>query len=103
MEKYYNEKGEVGVIISPGYGAGWSTWNGNNPELVFNKQLVEAVLNVDKNKILELAQSLCPDGYFGGASNLRVKFLTTGTSFFIDEYDGAESITFYEPGQYFTA
>lgn len=27
MEKYYNQNGELAVLISPGFGAGWSTWN----------------------------------------------------------------------------
>ena len=27
VEKYYNENGELGVLISPGFGAGWSSWN----------------------------------------------------------------------------
>lgn len=27
MEKYYNDKSELGILISPGWGAGWSTWH----------------------------------------------------------------------------
>ena len=40
MEKYYNEKGEVGVLISPGWGASWSTWY-DNYAIAFDKRIIE--------------------------------------------------------------
>ena len=39
VEKYYNENGELGVLISPGFGAGWSSWNCD--EIAFDKRVVE--------------------------------------------------------------
>ena len=36
VEKYYNENGELGVLYSPGFGAGWSTWS--NEELAYDKR-----------------------------------------------------------------
>ena len=38
VEKYYNENGELGVLYSPGFGAGWSTWH--NEELAYDKSTV---------------------------------------------------------------
>jgi hypothetical protein len=35
--------GKVAVLYSPGFGAGWSTWNQELPELVFNPVIVDFV------------------------------------------------------------
>ena len=35
--------GKVAVLYSPGFGAGWSTWNQELPELVFNPVIVDLV------------------------------------------------------------
>lgn len=43
VEKYYNENDELGVLYSPGFGAGWSTWD--NEELAYDKRIVEYWLN----------------------------------------------------------
>lgn len=103
MEKYYNEKGQVGVIISPEYGSGWSTYNDNNSQLVFDANLIEAVLNQNITEILTIAENILPNGYFSSVNKLEVVFLEPGTIFRIDEYDGFESIVIYNPSEYFTA
>lgn len=43
MEKVINN-GEVAVLYSPGYGAGWYTW-GAPLELVFHPKIVEMVFS----------------------------------------------------------
>lgn len=40
--KVYNEQGEVAVLYSPGYGAGWSTWNPH--DCLFTPEIVQLVL-----------------------------------------------------------
>lgn len=47
MEKYYNENDELGVLISVGFGAGWSTWNDEG--LAYDKRIIEKWL--EKNNI----------------------------------------------------
>ena len=44
FEKRYNEQGQVAVLISPGFGAGWSTWahDGEGQALLFDSRLVDA-------------------------------------------------------------
>ena len=42
MEKLYNENGDIAVIISYGYGAGFSTWTDINP---MDKRYAEHVAN----------------------------------------------------------
>lgn len=48
VEKYENDKGQIGVIVSGGYGAGWSTWERTNiitsEFLCMDKTLVEMAL-----------------------------------------------------------
>ena len=56
MERQVNKitkDGMVAVLISPGYGAGWYTWNSNLPGLVFNPTLVEMVEKEKSNAITE--------------------------------------------------
>lgn len=94
-EKYYNEQGEVAILYSPGFGAGWYTWNSIYPGLVFDKRIVEKVLQDHREEITEnWLKSIGYDNvYVGGfAGDLEVIFLTPGTKFRIDEYDGSESV-----------
>jgi hypothetical protein len=94
-EKYYNEKGEVAVLYSPGFGAGWSTWNSQEEELIFDKTLVEMILEKKPYEEIEkYAEEKWGDGiYTGGLGDVCVEFLPKGTAFVIEEYDGSESIT----------
>ena len=54
MEKYFNADGQVAVLYSPGYGAGWSTWNDFSGCLIFDSRIVELVL---QNKHEEITKS----------------------------------------------
>lgn len=106
MEKYYNEKGQVGVIISPtSYSEGWSTWNGDNALLVFDKKLVEAVLNKDWDTVEFLARKIDSNIVIGGIDDIKVEFLEPGTMFYIDDFAGSgdETIVICEPNKYFVA
>lgn len=99
-DRYTNEHGEVAVLFSPGFGAGWSTWNDYKEEaeiLLFNPELVQAVLDKKSTKEIEaIAERLVPGGYFGGACDLTVLWLEPGTIFCVEEYDGSESIRTYD-------
>lgn len=46
VERFTREDGKVAVLISPEYGAGWSTWVSEEDEeaLLFDTQMVQAVL-----------------------------------------------------------
>lgn len=43
VERYYNKKNELGVLISVGFGAGWSTWN--DTELAYDVVQCSAFMN----------------------------------------------------------
>jgi hypothetical protein len=86
------DNGKVAVLYSPGFGAGWSTWNQELPELVFEPAIVQFV-ETDQWAEMETYVSLkYPDIYKGGMKDLAVAWLPVGTEFQINEYDGAESI-----------
>ena len=96
-EKRYNEQGQVGILISPGFGAGWSTWASDNAEaLLFDSRLIDYVLTQGPEGIEDYAKSLGYDEYMGGADDLVVEWLDPGTHFVIEEYDGSESIRTFD-------
>jgi len=91
------EDGLVAVLYSPGFGAGWYTWNYSTPECLFDPEIVELVRSgADTAEIEELARSKWDNGddyfYPGGADNLTVMWLPEGSRFRIEEYDGSENI-----------
>lgn len=90
-EKYI-QNGKVAVLYSPGYGAGWYSWNTEYEGLVFDKEIVEAVLADNKILAFEIAEKKYPEAYLGGIDDLEVGWLDEGTLFEIREYDGSESI-----------
>ena len=93
MEKVIRN-GQVAVLYSPGFGAGWYSWN-NKKELLFHPKLVEMVENNKQSEITEqwIEENLgISNAYCGGAGDLQVKWLDEGTAFIINEYDGSGSI-----------
>ena len=91
--------GKVAVLVSPGYGAGWSTWNTEYAEqLIFNPKLVELVeagrqAEITNDLVKELLNLTEDESvYVGGASDLQIEWIPEGTVFWIDEYDGSESL-----------
>lgn len=96
MDKAYKEIDgvtHVAVLYSPGYGAGWFTWNKKHKELLYNPTIVELVENKEHDKILSYVTSMYGgDVYVGGADQLVVKWLPEGTLFTVKEYDGNEYI-----------
>ena len=85
--------GKVAVIISPGFGAGWSTWNSEfRDTLLFDAEIAQAVIDGDKAKAMKLAMEKCPGLYPGGAGGLMVEWIDKGSVFEVEEYDGSESL-----------
>jgi hypothetical protein len=100
-QKRYNEEGQVAVLISPGFGAGWSTWSSDHAEaLVFDSRLVDYVLLNGNISLGNYAKELGYDSYMGGAGDVVVIWVDAGTRFVIEEYDGSESIRTFEDLSY---
>ena len=95
MDKLIRD-GKVAVLVSPGYGAGWYTWNSDRPECLFDPDIVKMVLGEVEGSISELAEQKWDQGndsfYSGGADDLVVQWLDEGTQFRINEYDGSETL-----------
>lgn len=87
--------GMVAVIYSPGYGAGWSTWNPDYKHLLmYHPKLVELIEEDKSSEITEdLLESLgAPDVYIPSRADFDIAWLPQGSQFFIHEYDGSERI-----------
>jgi len=91
MEKVIKD-GQVAVLVSYGYGAGWYSWNTEHKELLFNPKLVEMVEQGKRNEIDDewVIENLGIDVYTGGSEGLAVEWLPEGTAFTIKDYDGSE-------------
>ena len=100
--------GYVAVIYSPGFGAGWSTWNTEYSEygqdLIFDPGLADLILNGKSQDQIEAYVALKWNGvYTGGLEQARVEWVAQGTEFKITEYDGSESLGFRDSEEWITA
>lgn len=100
--------GEIAVLYSPGYGAGWSTWNKGEFEerLLMDAEIVQAVLDEAEPEDIEaIVERLFGEDeiYTGGVHQLQIKWIPKGCQFEVTEYDGSESIHIIGERQYFTA
>ena len=98
-----SEDGKVAVLYSPGFGAGWYTWNYEYPEILFDPAIVKFV---EKEKFDELETYVTlkyPDIYTGGMKDLKVEWIPEGTMFKVNEYDGSESIELKENDNWLVA
>ena len=92
MEKVVRE-GLVAVLVSPGFGAGWSSWNHNIPELLFDPVVVGMVEDgTDGDTIAAYCEAKYSGGYYGGADDLVIEWVPVGTQFRVHEYDGSETL-----------
>ena len=96
---------KVAVLYSPGFGAGWFTWNHQYPEIIFDPFIVQMVEDKTDSKTIELyCEEKYTNGYFGGAEDLEIEWVDIDRDFRIDEYDGNETITFRDnDGDWITA
>lgn len=104
MNKYLRD-GKVAVLYSPGFGAGWYSWNKDFPQCVFDPIMVQWVLDGKVGALPEswLEYAKEDNFYPGGAKDLQVEWLQPNTQFRIDEYDGSECIIEMLPQNYITA
>lgn len=91
------------VLISPGYGVGWSTWN--YIDLAFDPDIIQAFeAGLSEKDMRDFIISL---GYevpcMGGYECCKVVDVPKGTLFKIKEYDGYESIETYNGDDWLVA
>ena len=88
--------GKVAVLYSPGFGAGWYTWNQEHPDMLFDPMIVHCVENGDLEKLSAHMELKYPGAYTGGMRDLTIEWINEGTLFRVHEYDGSESIELKE-------
>jgi len=100
--KMFKKDGKTAVLVSPGFGAGFSTWN--KPEMAVDFDLVEAFLSGDMNRFEYIVvEKYGENMYLGGMKDLMVVWVDEGKKFRIDEYDGNERVEILEDADWFTA
>ena len=90
------DNGKVAVLYSPGFGAGWSTWNQEVPEIIFDPAIVKFVETDQWAELNTYVTLKYPGLYTGGMKDLAIAWVPEGTLFKINEYDGSESIDLKE-------
>jgi hypothetical protein len=110
--------GNVAVLVSGGFGSGWSTWSSgceeSNQSIAFEPKVVEILLaglvdknraerKVTKDKIEAYMAEAYPDFYAGGIGGLRIVWVPQGAKFHIEEYDGAETLVLESDMDWLTA
>lgn len=91
--------GAVAVLVSEGFGAGWSSWNDGDEWFLYSPEVVEWVESGKPGgiKALELiVAKQFPDNtpYCGGGDDLVVEWVPKGSAFKINEYDGNERLVY---------
>jgi hypothetical protein len=105
-DRYFNDKGQIAVLYSPGYGAGWSTWNSEiGQQMCEDKRLVEASLKkLTAKEVYSLCQTIfdykfiCTLGW-----PCEITWMSPREQYKISEYDGYESIETKENTDWFIA
>lgn len=97
IEFSYTKKGEIKVLVSPGYGAGWSTWNSDSINLAVDKRIVDFFelhgKNIKRQQLVDFLESIgYEDVYVGGWWDIVIKTVKPNDRFIINEYDGSESL-----------
>jgi hypothetical protein len=98
--------GKVAVLVSPSYGAGWSSWalEHNKQAMMFSPKMVEAIeANRSEEELIHLAKVLFPDEFGGsGITGLEIKWVPLNSRIRVIDYDGAESIEYLENAGFVT-
>ena len=105
MDKVIRD-GKVAVLVSRGYGAGWSTWTDEVETYLFHPKLVQMVEEERHSEITTewMEQELGLDvSYTGGTDGLEIQWVPVGTKFVIHEYDGHESLRTIDDFYWITA
>lgn len=101
MEKVIKD-GKVGVLVSPGFGAGFLTW-GAPIEAIFNPTLIGLVENKKWQEAIDFVEETWDSIYTGGVEDLEVVWISEGTKFQITEYDGSETLELLDDINWVTA
>ena len=116
FSRLYTDTNDFLVLIAPGYGAGWSTWNVDDSEkLLMDSRIVrfyhDTYLKNNTNKVEPFQEFLDSLGihnvYITTLTPLKrylqIEKIPSGTRFQVHEYDGSESIVYFREESWMTA
>jgi hypothetical protein len=103
------QNGKTAVLISTGFGAGWSTWAQEDERelMLYDPEIVTVVLSFQSNPHVAYGvkqqNQMCQQigliaavkgyqSYMGGMADLSVVWVDQGLRFKVNEYDGYESL-----------
>lgn len=108
---YMSEDGEsYAVLVSGGWGAGWSTWNDHR--LAFDKRVVELFMSGYRVKGISAITSDTAEQdallkswgyskpYWGGWNQIHIEWVPFGVRWRLTEYDGNEAIEYLNEDSY---
>jgi hypothetical protein len=100
MNRLYNERGEVAVILNRDYGVGWSTAADYSirEEVLFCPFIAKLLTEFNRTwlqQTVEYCRDTWPDFYCSPES-LEVYWVDRGREFIVREYDGYESLMFLD-------
>ena len=108
VEFYRNDKNQVAVLVSPGYGSGFSTWN-ENKEIAYDSRVIQLWMdhphkeercrtelsNPDEETVY-ISQQLESFGYKNawlcGWHQIELQWVDSDSFFRVSDYDGSEYI-----------
>jgi hypothetical protein len=96
-------EGKVAVLYSPSFGAGWYTWNGETPEILFDPAIAQLVIEEKFDELETFVELKYPGICKLGMMDLEVQWIPEGTLFKVVEYDGSESIEYKEDNEWIVA
>lgn len=90
-----------GIVYSPGFGAGLSTWG--ETAMAADQTLAHMIAEEEDWEVVEAyCESVYPDAYLGGLRDCVVEWVPVGTQFCIDEHDGSERVVLREDDSLWT-
>jgi hypothetical protein len=112
MDKVIRD-GEVAVLYSPDFGAGWYTCNTEHPAMLYDPTLVKWVMDgkpygqkpsgVEWVRLVTTLEEKYPGCYLGGLRDLEIRWVPVGTRFYVDEYDGNETVVLDQEHEWMVA
>ena len=73
MLEKYEVNGKVAVLISPGFGAGWYSWNTEYPQMIFDPAIVKMLEGYPdgcRSEIEKYCEQAYPEAFLGGVDEI---------------------------------
>jgi hypothetical protein len=86
------QNGATAILYAPGPGNGWSSWNPTCEGLLYDRDIVRAVLAGDRTRAMTIAKTKYPSACVFGGASLQVAWVPEGARFRIEGAGGSERV-----------